>query len=65
MDEKDNCLVLFEESLPHTVSEVICVKCGARWISVRPAKTLLKTIECPNCGPGYVIETGQELEETE
>ena len=27
---------------PHAVSEVICVKCGSRWVSVRPEKTLLK-----------------------
>jgi ribosomal protein S27E len=47
---------------PHAVSEVICVKCGARWVSVRPEKTLLKKIECKNCGAGYVIETGQILD---
>ena len=46
----------------HAVSEVICVKCGKRWISVRPEKTLLKDLECENCGQGYVIETGQILE---
>lgn len=53
----------FEAYLPHVVSEVICVKCGHRWISVRPEKTLLKDLVCPNCGQGYVIETGQILEE--
>lgn len=47
---------------PHAVSEVICVKCGERWVSVRPEKTLLKNIECKTCGAGYVIETGQILE---
>ena len=47
---------------PHAVSEVICVKCGERWVSVRPEKTFLKKIECENCGAGYVIETGQILE---
>jgi len=47
---------------PHAVSEVICVRCGKRWISVRPEKTLLKDLECENCGQGYVIETGQVLE---
>ena len=50
---------------PHAVSEVICVKCGARWISVRPEKVLLKELECENCGAGYVIETGQILENQE
>lgn len=59
---KDNILY-FEDCLPHTVSEVICVKCGHRWISVRPDQTLLKDIECVNCGKGYVIETGQNIEQ--
>lgn len=46
----------------HTVSELICVKCGKRWIGVRPTSCLLKHLECPECGlDGYVIETGQEL----
>ena len=47
---------------PHSVSEVICVRCGKRWISVRPEITLLKEIECEKCGAGYVIETGQILD---
>lgn len=56
-------IIYFEDYLPHTVSEVICVKCGHRWISVRPDRTLLKDIECANCGKGYVIETGQNIEQ--
>lgn len=52
-----------EANLPHAVSEVICVKCGHRWISVRHNTTLLKELECPNCGKGFVIETGQEIGE--
>ncbi len=49
-----------EENLPHKVSEVICVGCGKRWIAVRPMTTLLKELECPQCGKqGYVIETGE------
>lgn len=47
---------------PHSVSEVICVKCGKRWVSVRPEGILLKRLECENCGAGYVIETGQVLD---
>ena len=50
-----------EEYQPHKVSEVICVKCCKRWIAVRPSVTKLKDLECPNCGAGYVIETGEEL----
>ncbi len=51
-----------DERKPHSVSEVICVRCGKRWISVRPEITLLKKIECEKCGAGYVIETGQILD---
>ncbi len=47
---------------PHVVSEVICVKCGRRWIAVRPEGTLLKELECPDCGAGYVINTGERME---
>lgn len=59
MSEK---IVGIESRKPHSVSEVICVKCGKRWVSVRPLNTLLKKLECENCGAGYVIETGQVLE---
>jgi heterodisulfide reductase subunit A-like polyferredoxin len=55
-------IIDFDENIPHTVSEVICVKCGFRWISVRPSSVLLKKLECKNCGTGYVIETGQEFD---
>lgn len=49
------------ENNPHKVSEVICVKCCKRWIAVRPTATKLKDLECPNCGQGYVVETGEEI----
>lgn len=53
-----------EETLPHKISEVICVKCGKRWISVRPENVLLKHLQCPGCEQeGFVIETGQEIRE--
>ena len=54
-------IVDFYKYCPHRVSEVICVKCGHRWIAVRPGGTLLKDLECPYCGPGYAIETGEEM----
>ena len=54
-----------EEKQPHKVSEVICVKCGKRWIAVRSETTMLKELECSNCGRGYVIETGEELDKEE
>lgn len=47
---------------PHIVHEVIDLKCFYRWIAVHPEKTLLKQLECPNCGAvGFVIATGQDL----
>lgn len=48
---------------PHLVCEVIDLKCHHRWIAVYPEKTLLKQLECPNCGAvGFVIKTGQEVD---
>lgn len=55
--------ISIDENKPHKVSEVICVKCLHRWIAVRPVGTHLSDLECPNCGPGYVIETGEIIEE--
>lgn len=46
---------------PHKVSEVICVKCGKRWIAARPKETKLHQLECKACGKGFVIETGEEM----
>ena len=45
------------------VSEVICVKCGHRWASIRRSHIKLKDLKCPHCGAGYVIETGQLVNE--
>lgn len=55
----------FSANEPHVVCEVICLKCLRRWIAVYPQKTLLKQLEC-SCGAvGYVIKTGQEIDEKE
>ena len=52
-----------ENLTEHLVHEAMCVSCLHRWIEVRPQGTLLKYLECPNCGKvGYVIATGQEIE---
>lgn len=53
--------VSIDEHLQHKISEVICIKCGYRWIATRPMKTLLKALECKNCGQGFVIETGENI----
>lgn len=52
-----------EDNMPHEISELMCLKCFKRWIGVYPESLLLKEIECP-CGEvGYVIKTGQTLQE--
>lgn len=51
------------ENTPHTVSEVVCLKCLKRWIAVRPYYVLLKELEC-QCGhTGFVINTGQSIDD--
>ena len=63
MDDK---IIDFEANLPHKVSEVICVKCLHRYMCVKPIDIWLKDLECPRCGSkGYIIQTGQELQEKE
>ena len=54
-------IIKLDDYRPHKISEVICIKCGKRWISVRPARVYLSELECPNCGPGFVIETNESL----
>lgn len=57
-------IIDFEANLPHEVCEVICVKCLHRYMCVKPVGTWLKDLECPKCASkGYVILTGQELQE--
>jgi len=55
-------IVNIEKNLPHKISMVVCLKCFKRWIAARPAVTKLIDIECSDCGQGFVIETGQEIE---
>ena len=53
----------FYEKQAWKVSEVICIKCGYRWIASRPESTLLKVLDCPKCTvAGYTIETGEIIE---
>lgn len=48
---------------PHRALEVICVKCYDRWMAVALRETPLVQYECKKCGPGFVIGTGQEIED--
>lgn len=65
MDNSDQKKTIdINEYSPHKVSEVICVKCAYRWLAIRPVNTLLKDLECPQCGlQGFVIETGEIINE--
>lgn len=48
---------------PHIVAEVMCWKCGKRWIATYPANTLLKQLQCPGCDDqGYAFMTCQDLD---
>lgn len=56
-------VIYFDDNLPFTVSELICVKCGARFICARPDDLLLKNIECNSCDAiGFMIETGEDMD---
>lgn len=59
-----NNLLDIEEFRTHIVEECVCVKCGRRWIDVRPKGTWLKDLECPGCHRvGFVVASGQELDD--
>ena len=53
------------ENEPHEVAELICLKCLNRAIYVYPEKVLMKYLQC-KCGEtGFLIKTGQTLEEVD
>lgn len=48
---------------PHEVSELMCIKCGYRYIGVYPESTPLKSMQCPSCDTvGWMIKTGQTID---
>lgn len=56
-------VIELDENRPHRTAEVICVQCRKRYWCVWPVGTPLKDLECVNCGPGFVIMTGQPIED--
>lgn len=55
-------IVDIDSNRPHTVSELICLRCYKRWIAVYPTYSNLINFQCPKCGEvGFVINTGQEI----
>lgn len=59
----ENNVTDIEANMEHRTCETICVKCFSRQISVYPSSTLLKDLECETCGTGFIIKTGQDIEE--
>lgn len=48
---------------PHLTGELICMRCGYRYIGTWNEKVWLKELYCPNCKTqGFTIGTGQILE---
>ena len=48
---------------PHLTGELICIRCGYRYIGTWNEKVWLKDLYCPNCKTqGFTIGTGQILE---
>lgn len=46
----------------YEVAEMICLKCGYRFIDARPVGLLLKDMVCPRCNhQGFIIETGEYM----
>jgi hypothetical protein len=60
--DKMNNVIDISKYKPHKVSKVICLRCFKRWIAVRPVDILLEDLECSECGKGFIIETGEEIE---
>jgi len=53
----------FHDNQPHKIAETICLKCLRRSVTVWPANLWLKSLEC-SCGEvGFIIKTGQELDD--
>ncbi len=54
-------VIYIENYIAHHPFEAMCMNCHSRWIAVVPDEIILKTVECEECGPGYVIDTGQYI----
>lgn len=54
-----------EDNELYEVGEVICLRCLQRWIDVHPVSTPLKDLECKCGAVGFIIKTGQTVEDEE
>ena len=56
-------VIYLSEHKPHLLAEVMCVKRFHRYMCVWPTATPLKDLECETCGKGFIVMTGQPLED--
>lgn len=55
-----------DDDKPHVTHETMCVKCLYRSMYVYPVGVPLIKLECGGCGGiGFIINTGQSMEEGE
>ena len=45
-----------------TTWEALCTMCLRRWVATTEVGIPLKKIICKKCGPGYVVDTGENIE---
>lgn len=65
MSDKSNLEIVSNEAyLEHEVSELICLKCFHRRITVYPTSLMLADMECECGAVGFLIKTGQTLPES-
>ena len=56
-------IIPIDQNEPHLTGELICLRCGYRYVGVWNEKSWLKDLECPYCHiTGFLIGTGQILE---
>ena len=53
------------EPIYYEVAELICLSCMERWIGVYRQDTLLKDLKCKCGAKGFIIKTGQTIEEAD
>ena len=63
MSDNTNNIIDTDRDEPHLTGQLICIKCGYRYIGTWNVKNAMKDLYCPVCNEkGYIIGTGQILE---
>ena len=51
-----------QEKVDWTYKELLCIKCGYRWIGILPRMFRLIDVECPQCKKqGLTVDTGEDI----